>query len=119
LKSGLRGHTQSCVFQRKAATESKEAGQEKPAACHLPRNRQPPFVQPTRYSWLWELLPDGATVLDDERARRVMRELYRPLFINETPILFTGRRSAGLIKYASNAFLATKTTFITEAQNWL
>jgi UDPglucose 6-dehydrogenase len=42
---------------------------------------------------------------DDERARRVMRELYRPLFINETPILFTGRRAAELIKYAANAFL--------------
>jgi UDPglucose 6-dehydrogenase len=43
-----------------------------------------------------------------------MRELYRPLFINETPILFTGRRTAELIKYASNAFLATKITFINE-----
>jgi len=43
-----------------------------------------------------------------------MRELYRPLFINETPILFTGRRAAELIKYASNAFLATKITFINE-----
>ena len=51
---------------------------------------------------------------DDERARQVMRELYRPLFINETPILFTGRRTAELIKYASNAFLATKITFINE-----
>ena len=43
-----------------------------------------------------------------------MREIYRPLFINETPILFTGRRAAELIKYASNAFLATKVTFINE-----
>ena len=43
-----------------------------------------------------------------------MRELYRPLFINETPILFTGRRTAELIKYAVNAFLATKITFINE-----
>src|SRR6266704_2923990 len=59
--------------------------------------------------------PDRIVIgLDDERARRVMRELYRPLFINETPILFTGRRSAELIKYASNAFLATKITFINE-----
>jgi UDPglucose 6-dehydrogenase len=49
-----------------------------------------------------------------ERAREVMREIYRPLFINETPILFTGRESAELIKYASNAFLATKITFINE-----
>jgi UDPglucose 6-dehydrogenase len=59
--------------------------------------------------------PDRIVIgTDDERARRVMRELYRPLFINETPILFTGRRSAELIKYASNAFLATKITFINE-----
>jgi UDPglucose 6-dehydrogenase len=59
--------------------------------------------------------PDRVVVgTDDERARRIMRELYRPLFINETPMLFTGRRSAELIKYASNAFLATKITFINE-----
>ena len=59
--------------------------------------------------------PDRIVVgTDDERARRVMRELYRPLFINETPILFTGRRTAEVIKYASNAFLATKITFINE-----
>jgi UDPglucose 6-dehydrogenase len=59
--------------------------------------------------------PDRVVVgTDDERAQRVMRELYRPLFINETPILFTGRRTAELIKYASNAFLATKITFINE-----
>src|SRR5256884_7170400 len=59
--------------------------------------------------------PDRIVIgTDDERARRVMRELYRPLFINETPILFTGRRAAELIKYASNAFLATKITFINE-----
>src|SRR2546430_15349204 len=59
--------------------------------------------------------PDRVVVgTDDERARRVMRELYRPLFINETPMLFTGRRAAELIKYASNAFLATKITFINE-----
>jgi UDPglucose 6-dehydrogenase len=59
--------------------------------------------------------PDRVVVgTEDERARRVMRELYRPLFINETPLLFTGRRAAELIKYASNAFLATKITFINE-----
>jgi len=59
--------------------------------------------------------PDRIVVgTDEERARRVMREIYRPLFINETPIFFTGRRSAELIKYASNAFLATKITFINE-----
>jgi UDPglucose 6-dehydrogenase len=59
--------------------------------------------------------PDRVVVgTEDERARRVMREIYRPLYINETPILFTGRRAAELIKYASNAFLATKVTFINE-----
>jgi UDPglucose 6-dehydrogenase len=59
--------------------------------------------------------PDRVVVgTEDERARRLMREVYRPLFINETPILFTGRRAAELIKYASNAFLATKITFINE-----
>lgn len=59
--------------------------------------------------------PDRVVVgTNDEHARRVMRELYRPLFINETPILFTDRRSAELIKYATNAFLATKITFINE-----
>jgi UDPglucose 6-dehydrogenase len=51
---------------------------------------------------------------DDERARRVMSELYRPLFLNRNPIMFTDRRSAELIKYAANAFLATKITFINE-----
>ena len=59
--------------------------------------------------------PDRVVVgTEDERARRLMRELYRPLYINETPILFTSRRTAELIKYASNAFLATKITFINE-----
>ena len=43
-----------------------------------------------------------------------MRELYRPLYLNEAPILFTDRRTAELIKYAANAFLATKITFINE-----
>src|SRR5476649_2239120 len=43
-----------------------------------------------------------------------MREVYRPLYLNETPILFTSRESAELIKYAANAFLATKVTFINE-----
>ena len=59
--------------------------------------------------------PDRIVVgAEDEHARTVMRELYRPLFINETPILFTGRRTAELIKYASTAFLATKITFNNE-----
>jgi UDPglucose 6-dehydrogenase len=43
-----------------------------------------------------------------------MREVYRPLFLNETPILFTSRETSELIKYAANAFLATKITFINE-----
>lgn len=59
--------------------------------------------------------PDRIVIgTDDERARRVMREVYRPLYLNESPILFTGRRTAELIKYAANAFLATKITFINE-----
>jgi len=51
---------------------------------------------------------------DDPRAIEVMKDLYRPLFINETPILFTSRRTSELTKYAANAFLATKITFINE-----
>jgi UDPglucose 6-dehydrogenase len=51
---------------------------------------------------------------EDERAQAVMRELYRPLSLNETPIVFTGRRTSELIKYAANAFLAMKITFINE-----
>ncbi len=59
--------------------------------------------------------PDRVVVgTEDERAREVMRELYRPLFLNETPILFTSRRTSELIKYAANAFLAMKITFINE-----
>jgi UDPglucose 6-dehydrogenase len=59
--------------------------------------------------------PDRVVVgTEDERARRLMAELYRPLYINETPMVFTSRRTAELIKYASNAFLATKITFINE-----
>src|ERR1700761_5904058 len=59
--------------------------------------------------------PDRVVVgCDIERAREVMREIYRPLYLNETPILFTSRESSELIKYAANAFLATKITFINE-----
>ncbi|MEZ5929365.1 MAG: UDP-glucose/GDP-mannose dehydrogenase family protein, partial [Parvularculaceae bacterium] len=59
--------------------------------------------------------PDRVVVgAEDERAQEVMRELYRPLFINETPIVFTSRSTSELIKYAANAFLATKITFINE-----
>jgi UDPglucose 6-dehydrogenase len=59
--------------------------------------------------------PDRVVVgCDTDRAREVMREVYRPLFLNETPILFTSRETSELIKYAANAFLATKITFINE-----
>ncbi|MCQ8184173.1 UDP-glucose dehydrogenase family protein [Parvularcula maris] len=59
--------------------------------------------------------PDRVVVgTEDERAVEVMREIYRPLYISETPILFTKRATSELIKYAANAFLATKITFINE-----
>jgi UDPglucose 6-dehydrogenase len=59
--------------------------------------------------------PDRVVVgCDNDRARDVMREVYRPLFLNETPILFVSRETSELIKYAANAFLATKITFINE-----
>jgi UDPglucose 6-dehydrogenase len=59
--------------------------------------------------------PDRIVVgTDVEWARNVMSAVYRPLFLNESPILFTSRRSSELIKYAANAFLATKITFINE-----
>ena len=59
--------------------------------------------------------PDRIVIgTDDDWARGVMGEVYRPLFLNRAPILFTSRRSAELIKYAANAFLATKITFINE-----
>lgn len=73
-----------------------------------------------------EFLREGAAINDFKRpdrivigaevewAKNVMSEVYRPLFLNESPILFTGRRTAELTKYAANAFLATKITFINE-----
>jgi UDPglucose 6-dehydrogenase len=73
-----------------------------------------------------EFLREGAAIQDfkhpdrivvgseDARAREVMSEIYRPLYLNRSPILFTDRRTAELIKYAANAFLATKITFINE-----
>ncbi|MEM9617607.1 MAG: UDP-glucose/GDP-mannose dehydrogenase family protein [Pseudomonadota bacterium] len=73
-----------------------------------------------------EFLREGAAIRDfkrpdrvivgaeDERAVKVMRELYRPLYLNETPIVVTNRATSELIKYAANAFLATKITFINE-----
>ncbi len=73
-----------------------------------------------------EFLREGAAIGDFKRpdrivvgtdvdwAKDVMRAIYRPLFLNESPILFTARNSAEVIKYAANAFLATKITFINE-----
>jgi len=59
--------------------------------------------------------PDRIVVgAESEQARNVMKEVYRPLFLNETPIVFTSRETSELIKYAANAFLATKITFINE-----
>jgi len=59
--------------------------------------------------------PDRIVIgAEDEFGEAVMREVYRPLFLNESPILFTSRRTSELIKYAANAFLATKITFINE-----
>ena len=63
-------------------------------------------------------IPDRIVVgAEDEKAREVLREIYRPLFLNQAPILFTGRRTAELTKYAANAFLAVKITFINEIAN--
>ena len=59
--------------------------------------------------------PDRIVVgAETERARNVLKEVYRPLYLNETPIVFTSRETSELIKYAANAFLATKITFINE-----
>ncbi len=59
--------------------------------------------------------PDRIVIgTDEERARQIMSDIYRPLSLNRPPLLFTGRRTAELIKYAANAFLATKITFINE-----
>lgn len=73
-----------------------------------------------------EFLREGAAIEDfkhpdrivigaeDERGVEAMKEIYRPLYLNSAPLLFTSRRTAELIKYAANAFLATKITFINE-----
>ncbi|KAA1182457.1 UDP-glucose/GDP-mannose dehydrogenase family protein [Rhizobium tropici] len=59
--------------------------------------------------------PDRIVIgLNDDRARGVMTEVYRPLYLNQAPLLFTSRRTSELIKYAANAFLAMKITFINE-----
>ena len=73
-----------------------------------------------------EFLREGAAIRDfkhpdrivvgttDERARKILGDVYRPLYLNQAPVMFTERRTAELIKYAANAFLATKITFINE-----
>lgn len=73
-----------------------------------------------------EFLREGAAIRDfkhpdrivigtsDDRAKTVMQDVYRPLYLNRAPIMVTERRTAELIKYAANAFLATKITFINE-----
>jgi len=59
--------------------------------------------------------PDRVVIgLEDERARAVMAEVYRPLSLNDFPVIYTSRRTSELIKYAGNAFLAMKITFINE-----
>ena len=59
--------------------------------------------------------PDRIVIgIEDDRARPVMEEVYRPLYLNQAPIQFTGRRTSELIKYAANAFLAMKITYINE-----
>ncbi|ARO31358.1 UDP-glucose/GDP-mannose dehydrogenase family protein [Rhizobium sp. L9] len=59
--------------------------------------------------------PDRIVVgLNDDRARETMTEVYRPLYLNQAPLVFTSRRTSELIKYAANAFLAMKITFINE-----
>src|SRR5579863_8882555 len=63
-------------------------------------------------------LPDRIVIgVDDEEARHVMSDIYRPLYLNQGPVMFTGRRTAELIKYAANAYLAMKVTFINEISN--
>jgi UDPglucose 6-dehydrogenase len=73
-----------------------------------------------------EFLREGAAIRDfkhpdrivigtgDGRASKVMDQLYRPLYLNAAPIMVADRRTAGLVKYAANAFFATKITFINE-----
>ena len=63
-------------------------------------------------------LPDRIVIgVEDDEAMRVMSDIYRPLYLNHGPVMFTGRRTAELIKYAANAYLAMKVTFINEIGN--
>ena len=62
--------------------------------------------------------PDRVVIgCKSEKAKNILKELYRPLYLLETPIIFTDRETAELIKYAANSFLATKITFINEISN--
>jgi UDPglucose 6-dehydrogenase len=63
-------------------------------------------------------LPDRIVIgVEDDEARQTMSDIYRPLYLNQGPAMFTGRRTAELIKYAANAYLAMKVTFINEIGN--
>jgi UDPglucose 6-dehydrogenase len=63
-------------------------------------------------------LPDRIVIgVEDDEAGRVMSDIYRPLYLNQGPVMVTGRRTAELIKYAANSFLAMKVTFINEIGN--
>jgi UDPglucose 6-dehydrogenase len=62
--------------------------------------------------------PDRVVIgTDDEQSRAILKDLYRPLYLNETPIVLTNIQTAELTKYAANAFLATKISFINEVAN--
>ena len=89
-------------------------------------------VAPDATAWVVsnpEFLREGAAIEDfkrpdrivvgteNEQAAEVLREVYRPLYLNKAPLLFTSRRTAELTKYAANAFLATKITFINEVSD--
>jgi UDPglucose 6-dehydrogenase len=89
-------------------------------------------IAPEAKAWVVsnpEFLREGAAIEDFKRPDRIvvgtedpaaaelMREIYRPLYLNKAPLMFTGRRTAELIKYAANAFLATKITFINEVSD--
>ena len=81
----------------------------------LASNRQ---VMPERYH-VFQIDDQAAWAigLEDETAAAILRDLYRPLYLIETPILVTGLVTAEVIKYASNAFLATKISFVNEVAN--
>ena len=91
------------------------AHQERPAAFDVVSN--PEFLR--EGAAIEDFLRPNRVVIgaESEQAKAIMRDLYRPLFLNETPMVFTSVESAEMIKYASNAFLATKISFINEIAN--